>query len=101
MESINKLSVGFSDKAEQDLDEILNYIAQQGYPETALNYTKRLRGFCHTIGFMPEKYAICRHQRFARWQFRCATFEDTYIIVYTIEMAHLTVKRIIHGKQMK
>jgi plasmid stabilization system protein ParE len=95
------MHIKFSSKAEQEFNDIGRYISQKGYPETATKYGKRLLDFCYSIAIMPHKYAICRHQRFARWQFRCATFEDTYIIVYTIEMAHLTVKRIIHGKQMK
>ena len=46
MEIAANLPVLFSERAIQDLDDIANYIAEQGYPDTALFYTDRIYAFC-------------------------------------------------------
>jgi plasmid stabilization system protein ParE len=97
----NTFEIILSPKAKKEFIQAIQYIEEKGYPMTGKKYELRMENFIRSLSFMPHKYAICRQQRFARWQFRCATFENTYIIVYKIEMAHLTVKRIIHGKQIK
>lgn len=94
------MTIKFSRHAQKEFDGVGSYISQQGYPETAIKYGKRMFDFCNSLSNMPDKYPLCRHIRFSRWQFRCATFEDTYIIIYKIETKYIVIKRIIHGKQL-
>ena len=94
-------AVIFSEKAKIELNQIGDYITEKGYPETGYNYSRRIFELCLTLGTMPEKYPICRHKRFNRWNYHCAIFEQTYTIVYKIDAQVVTVKRILHGKLLK
>lgn len=101
MEIAANLPVLFSERAIQDLDDIANYIAEQGYPDTALFYTDRIYAFCQTLCQFPGKYKACKRKGFKRNNYRCAFFEKTYTIAYRIEKNQtLVIKRIIHGKRL-
>jgi plasmid stabilization system protein ParE len=100
MEEIKTLPVTFAESAERDINHILYYIAQQGYPEVALAYTDRIYDFCHTLGIMPDKFPLCRKKGYSRYQYRCVVFEHTYIIAYKIEKHEVVIKHVVHGKRM-
>jgi addiction module RelE/StbE family toxin len=95
------MKVDFSETARKELENAFHYIADQGYPERALKYTERIEQFCHSLSIMPDKYSICRHKRFARWQYRCAVFESSYVIVYKVHSETVFILRVLHGKQIK
>jgi plasmid stabilization system protein ParE len=58
------LPILFTEKANRDLDEITHYIADQGYPETALSYTDRIYAFCKTLSDFPLKHKACQKNGF-------------------------------------
>jgi plasmid stabilization system protein ParE len=101
MEVGSPYSVFFSERAIQDLDEINNYIAEQGYPDTALAYTDRIYDFCLTLAYFPHKHTLCKRIGFNRFDYRCAAFEKTYYIVFRVEKNQtVVIKRVIHGKRL-
>jgi plasmid stabilization system protein ParE len=100
MEFIKNIPVILSNKAEKELVEITNYIAEKGYPNRALAYTQRLKEFCQPLGIMPDKFPFCRKKAYHRYQYRCVPFEQTYVIVYRIEKDNVVIKHIIHGKKL-
>jgi plasmid stabilization system protein ParE len=92
------VKIEISRKAEKDLIDILNYISEKGYPETALNYVSRMEEFTLSLAELYNKYPLCRYSSFLKANFRCAVFENTYVFIYKVENNKLKVIRIIHGK---
>ncbi len=95
------IPVLFSERAIQDLEEINDYIAERGYPETALTYTNRIFDFCQTLSDFPLKHKICQRKGYKRFNYRCAVFEKTYIVAYRVEKNQtLMIKRVIYGRRL-
>lgn len=94
------MKIEISRKAEKDLIDILNYISEKGYPETALNYVSRMEEFTLSLAEYYNKYPLCRYSDFLKANFRCAVFENTYVFIYKVENNKLKVIRIIHGKNL-
>ncbi len=94
------MKIEISRKAENDLIDILNYISEKGYPETALNYVSRMEEFTLSLALYHNKYPLCRYSAFLKANFRCAVFENSYVFIYKVEGTKLRVVRIIHGKNL-
>lgn len=94
------MKIEISRKAEKDLIDILNYISEKGYPETALNYVSRMEEFTLSLALYHNKYPLCRYSAFLKANFRCAVFENSYVFIYKVESAKIRVIRIIHGKNL-
>jgi plasmid stabilization system protein ParE len=97
MEKGNTITIHYNRKALRDIDQIEQYIAEKGYPETAISYTDRLMAHTRTLTNMPERNTLCKFPAFALKKFHCSVFEKTYVVVYFITKRKLTVKRVIHG----
>lgn len=95
------MNIIVSKKAQNDLNSILEYIAEAGYPERALRYLERLMDFINSLALYKEKYQLCRNKIFNEADFRCAVFENTYVLIYKIEQNTLKIIRVIHGKNLK
>ena len=82
----------FSEKAENDLEQIGDFIAQDS-PARALSFIRGLRESCRKRGQFPES---CR---------RCPELEQNvrimphsnYVVLYQIADDHVFVARILHG----
>lgn len=100
MEEGNIITIHYNRKALRDIDQIEQYIAEKGFPETAVSYTDRLMAHIRSLTNMPERNTLCKSPEFAIKNFHCSVFEKTYIIVYSITKTHIIVKRVIHGSQL-
>ena len=88
-------------KAQNSINEIISYIALQGYPDNALRFTERIDEFIDTLGVFSEKYPVCRKLSYAKRKYRCATFEKTYIFIYKVVKKQLVIYNVIHCKRLK
>jgi plasmid stabilization system protein ParE len=95
------MKITVSPKAEKSLKAIGEHIREKGYPETSDKYLNRLKEFAYSLSAFPNKYPICRFQRFAKHNFHCATFERSYVFVYKVVKTKLVIYNIIHGKRLK
>jgi plasmid stabilization system protein ParE len=100
MEEGNTITIQYNRKALHDIDQIEQYIAEKGYPETAVSYTDRLMAHTRRLTVMPERNTLCKFPEFARKNFHCSVFEKTYVIVYLITKTEITIKRVIHGSRL-
>lgn len=100
MEEGNSITVQYNRKALHDIDQIEQYISEKGYPETAKSYINRLMAHTQTLTNMPQRNTLCKNPEFARKNFHCSVFEETYIIVYSITKTLISVKRVIHGSRL-
>lgn len=97
----SKTQVVFRERAKLSIHGITFYIEQQGYPATAEKFTKKLLQFGLSLAHFPDKYPICRQNKFAKRNLHCAIFDNTYIFVYKIVKDKLFIYNIIHGKRLK
>ncbi|OFX23091.1 MAG: hypothetical protein A2033_00045 [Bacteroidetes bacterium GWA2_31_9] len=96
-----KLKVVYKPKADKQIYRIMMYINEMGYPETALNFAERLYQFGNSLGFIPEKFPICRHERYAKRLLHCAVFEHNYIFIYKTVRSQLVIYNIIHCSRIQ
>ncbi len=55
-----------SERADEDIAENIDYIAEKGYPHNAGKLHKRMLNFIPSLGEMPEKYGVWRHKIFGK-----------------------------------
>jgi toxin ParE1/3/4 len=82
----------FSPQAEQDLEEIGDYIAEDN-PSRALSFVQALRVRCNEIAHFPE--AVPARPELGPG-LRMAPFWR-YLIFYTYNPEQIRIERIIHG----
>lgn len=99
MEEITQ--VIFREKAKRSIKDIALYIEESGYPETSEKFSQRLVEFGYSLATFPNKYAVCRFKRFARYNLRCASFERNYIFVYKLVKNELLIYTIAYTKRLK
>ena len=86
--------------AQNSLSAIIEYIENQGSPETAYKFALKMEKFSKTLAFFPDKYVVCRFPQFAKRNFRCAIFDNTYVFIYKAVKNQLHVYNIIHSKRL-
>lgn len=83
----------FSDEAEQDLEQIADYIARDN-PRRALSFILELRGRCEELLDTPNGFAIV--PRYERYDIR-RRVHGNYLIFYRVETAKVVIVHILHG----
>ncbi|OFX23126.1 MAG: hypothetical protein A2033_02210 [Bacteroidetes bacterium GWA2_31_9] len=88
-------------KAQKSISDIAEYIENNGFPGTALSFIARIEKFTESLVIFPNKYPICRQQKFTKRSYRCAVFESDYIFVFKAVNNQLIIYNIIHSKRLK
>lgn len=83
----------FSDEAEQDLEQIADYIARDN-PRRALSFIRELRTRCEELLDTPNGFAIV--SRYERYGIR-RRVHGNYLIFYRVETAKVVIVHILHG----
>ena len=83
----------FSDEAEQDLEQITDYIARDN-PRRALSFIRELRTRCEELLDTPNGFAIV--PRYERYDIR-RRVHGNYLIFYRVETAKVVIVHILHG----
>lgn len=82
----------FSPLAEQDLEDIADYIATDN-PIRALSFLQELREHCHRISANPQGYRL--RPEFGDGIRSCA--HGRYAIFFTSGADEVTIVRVLHG----
>ena len=82
-----------SDEAEQDLEQIADYIARDN-PRRALSFILELRTRCEELLDIPNGFAIV--PRYERYGIR-RRVHGNYLIFYRVETAKVVIVHILHG----
>lgn len=83
----------FSDEAEQDLEQIADYIARDN-PRRALSFILELRTRCEELLDTPNGFAIV--PRYEQYGIR-RRVHGNYLIFYRVETAKVVIVHILHG----
>lgn len=93
---MKNLPVSFSEEASADLDRIFDYILfVSSNPQTALNYSERLIGFCERIGRTPRAGLPIR---LGGRDLRRRVFERSIIVIYEIGDGGVQIVSILSGR---
>ena len=93
--------VVFTPKASESIDQIVIYIEEKGYPNTAQIFADRLYQFGQSLSLLPDKYPICRFIQFAKYGYHCAVFEHNYVFIYKHTGEYCIILNVIHTKRLK
>jgi plasmid stabilization system protein ParE len=83
----------FSSEAENDLEQIADYIAQDN-PRRALSFIRELRSKCNDLVDNPNSFALV--PRYERHGLR-RRVHGNYLIFYRAETARVVIIHILHG----
>ena len=86
------MRIGFSPKAERDLEEIGDYIARDN-PARAITFLDELRASCLEIAARPGSYPVRPELGEG---IRRAVY-GRYLIFYSAGVGALRIERILHG----
>jgi len=95
-----KIRVKWSKRANNSLQSIYNFISQDSI-ENADRLIDRMVDFGYSLNDFPNKYPLCRFQRFIKHNLRCVVFEHNYIFAYKIVKSELLIYTIAHTKRLK
>jgi hypothetical protein len=88
-------------RAQNNLRKVAKWIAEQNFPDTGVKW---LDEFNETIGAIAKsgvKLAICKHPSLARYQYRCITYKQKWVIAYKITPATITIYKFMLGSKLK
>ena len=87
------MKVVFSDKAERDLEEIADWIAQDN-PERARTFSAELEKAAKTIGRAPRSYPLADKARDPDMRRRV---HGRYLIFFDVGLDAVEILHIVHG----
>ena len=53
------------------------------------------------IGKIGLKYSICKDESLAKYEYRCFTYNEKWVVAYKITVTKITVYRFILGSRIK
>ena len=87
--------------AEKNIREIKDYIVEEGYPENAEKFILRMASYIQSIYVFPFVHSECRNKKFNKRNWRCAVFENNYIIAYKIFKFKIVMHAVINVSRLK
>jgi len=93
--------IEYKESARNDMNIILDYIVDRGYPITGIRFMTRMISFINGLYTFPNIHSLCRFKRFMRRNLRCAIFEDNYIIAYKTFKRKIVIHAVINTKRLK
>lgn len=84
------------------IERIAGYIATEiKMPVTAQRYADKLIAFGFSLGTYYNAYPVCRNQKLAAQNLRCATFDKKWVFAYAIKKNNIVIHRIIWAGMLK
>ncbi|HET7580802.1 MAG TPA: type II toxin-antitoxin system RelE/ParE family toxin [Bacillales bacterium] len=93
----HRYQIKYLPAAEQDLDEIIEYI-QLDNPPAAAGFLNHLDQSISQLSYFPFIRAIPKDQRLKAFGYRMLII-DIYLVFYVVLQDIVEIRRIIHGKR--
>ena len=87
------IRVVLAETAWRDLDEIYDWVADRGDPETAQKYVNRILGLCGSLGEYPRRGTLRDDLAVG---VRTVAFERRATIAYRVSDNEVSVLRVLH-----
>lgn len=88
-------------RAQNTLEKVADWISTQYFLDTGLKWLDDFDKAIQELAKTGVKYAICKHESLARYQYRCVTYKDKWVVAYKITTAKVTVYRFILGWRLR
>lgn len=80
------------------IEKIADYIATEiKMPLTAQRYADKLIEFGFSLGKYYHAYPICRTEKLASQNLRCATFDKKWVFAYEVKADSVVIHKILWG----
>ena len=89
----------YSPNAVANIEAIIMYITEKGYPDTARKFGNRLFLFGNSLCDFPNKYPTCKYHKLRNY--RCAPFHKNYIFIYKVFAEKVKIFGILHMKSFR
>ncbi len=90
-----RYDVRYLPAAEQDLVDILDYIARDN-PDAARTFVNRVDRAIGHLAFLPRAGRLPEDARLRRLGYRVLVVED-YLVFYVVTRRTVQIRRVIHG----
>jgi hypothetical protein len=95
------MKVEIKKRAQNSLEKVVEWIIAQQFLDTGLKW---LDDFEDTVEHMAKtgvKYAICKDESLAKYEYRCFTYKQKWVVAYKITATKITIYRFILGSRLK
>jgi hypothetical protein len=86
--------------AADQIEEVENYIEGQNTPGSGLRWTEKLKKELFHRAAAGVKHAICRSKSLSRYQLRCFTYNEKWVVAYKIKGEQFIIYRFIWGAKL-
>ena len=93
-----RYSVNITFNAQRDLEHIFFYIAEDSI-ENAKRFVHELEEKIHSLGMMPERFALIPENHFFGTDYR-QIIHKKYRIIYKISGGSVFIMRVVHGAKL-
>ena len=83
------------------LADLADWIDEQNTIGAGDRWLKQFYAYLENIGKINLKYAICKDESLARYEYLCFTYNKKWVVAYKITAHKLTVFRFILGSRLK
>ena len=83
------------------LADIADWIDDQNTSGAGDRSLNQFYDYIGQIGRVGLKHAICKDESLAKYEYRCFTYNDKWVVAYKISPAKITVYRFILGSRLK
>lgn len=88
-------------RAINSINNFYRIISENGYPERAKKFTEELYNFAYQLTPIIESFSSCRHENFAKKNFKCVPYKKNYIFIVSIKENLVTIHNIIPAKKIR
>jgi hypothetical protein len=88
-------------RAGNTLSDLADWVDEQNTAGAGDRWLKLFYDHMDHIGKIGLKYAICKDESLAKYEYRCFTYNEKWIVAYKITIAKIIVYRFILGSLLK
>lgn len=88
-------------QAANTLARLADWIDEQNTPGAGDRWLSEVYNHLSHIGKIGLQYAICKDESLAKYQYRCFTYNEKWVVAYKITATKITVYRFVLGSRLK
>lgn len=81
------------------VSDIYDYLESASGEDFASRYVDDLLEFGNHLNVKSEHYSYCRNAKLQAKGYRCATFRNSYVMIYKENSAEVNILAVIHSKR--
>lgn len=95
------MQVVIKKRALNTLEKVADWIASQYFLDTGVKWLDEFASMAQELADAEVKHALCRHESLSRWQYRCFTYKNKWVVAYKISRTKFTIYRFVLGSRLR